>query len=282
MKAWMTGLLVLLLACAGDAMAQARADLEQATRASMLLSGLVELDSDGRVSAYTIDQADGLDPVILAHLARHLPHWQVEPVVRDGMPVATSARFTLRLVARRHEGDQFDFGISGVDIREDPPGRKGVKAVDMTPPRYPKDMVLRGGSGVVYLVARLRSDGKVADVHAEQVNLTVLAGGADADRIRRGLAKAALKAARDWRFQFPEGDPPAGGMHTLRIPVEFMLGEAAPSHMGRWILYLPGARTPAPWSQDEDGGGDAMNPRGGAMLVDGGLRLVTPLEPPGG
>src|SRR3546814_5319369 len=65
------------------------------------------------------------------------------------------------------------------------------------------DLVRMGGEGVVYLLLKIGRQGTVEDMAVEQVNLTAYASNWKMQRIRLGLAEAAVESARKWTFHTP-------------------------------------------------------------------------------
>lgn len=275
------GLIVLLLALAAPAGAQTRAGLMKELEASMLVKGRIDVAADGRIAAFSIQDPDQVDPLALQHVMRHVPNWTVRPATVDGVPVASSSPFSLRLVARRIDDRNHAISILGVSIEEDLPEEGRLRSDHMQVPRFPKDMVRAGGTGIVYVILRIDASGRVLDAHVEQVDLTVLARPREAEQVRRRLAEATLDAAHAWTFHTPTTGPHAGKPeHVLRLPVEFTLDGQAMTY-GQWTARVPGKRTPAPWGRPDDDAGDARMAGipGRPVLAGSGLRLSSALEP---
>lgn len=276
------GLMVLLLALAvAPAAAQTRMGLAKQLEGSMLIKGRIDVAADGTVSGFSIHDQDKVDPPALAHVMGHIPHWTVHPATVDGVPVASSTPFSIRLVARRIGDDQYGISIIGVSIQDDLPEEARVRSNDMQPPRYPADMLRIGASGIVYLVVRADASGRVVDTHVEQVNLTALARPKEANLIRTRLAATAVSAARDWTFHPPTTGPHAGDdTYSLRVPVEFTIkGRGAEMAYGRWSVHLPGEWKRSPWTRNDDGSARMAAVPGQATLEGTGLRLRSELEP---
>lgn len=270
-------LLVLLLATAGEAPAQTRAGLMKDLEGSMLLKGRIDVGADGRVTGFTIQDSDHVDPDALAHVMRHVPHWRVHPATVDGIPVASSSPFSLRLVAKRRDDGLYDISMTGVSIREDLPAPARLRAREMGPPTFPPDVMRMGGSGIAYLLLKIDATGKVIDTHVEQVDLTVLARRQVARQIRERLGQAALAAVRGWSFIPPTSGPEAGkSEYVLRVPVQFALDGKPPGY-GMWTAHVPGERTPAGWARDD--GGQVAGEPGMPALAGTGLHLRSELEP---
>lgn len=271
-------LMVLLCAVAMPTVAQTRIALAKQLEGTMLLKGRIDVAADGRVTGFAIDDSERIDPPALQHVMRHVAGWTVHPATADGVPVASSTPFSVRLVARRIDDDRYGISIAGVSIEDDLPEEARLQKSLMQPPRYPRDMMVAGGSGIVYLLLRVDASGRVADTHVEQVDLTVLARPNQADHFRKRFAAAAVEAARDWTFQPPAIGPHAGRQdYVTRVPVEFSLGDI--SGYGQWKVYLPGERTNAPWARDKASDALTAAVPGRLMMAGAGLRLRSALEP---
>ncbi len=177
--------------------------------------------------------------------------------------------------------------MTSVDFSDyDPSSTSTVTRKSMPPPRYPEDAFRNGGQGDVLLLVKVARDGTVADVIAEQVNMTVVAPERAMARMRDILAKASISGARKWTFVPPTtGEDSTRDSWTVRVPVTFALndnGNAQPERYGRWRAFIPGPRQAAPWRKPDAAGqaGSDLLPAGGVYMVDGtqrGLRLLTPL-----
>lgn len=277
MKQWIVlGVSLLLLVMASNAPAQTRAGLLKEAEASMLLTGRIDVAADGSVTGYSIDRHEEVPPEVLAHIERNVPRWQVHPATRDGVPVASSSRFSMRLVARRGDARDFTFNIAGVHIRD---GRAELRhpGGSMAPPAYPLRVAKAGGTGTVYLLLKVGRDGRVIDSHVERFNLSVLAQRPTANMIEGELSRAALRAASTWSLN-PGVVEPGADHVVIRVPVDFTLDDR--QAYGAWSMYIPGAYTRAPWAREDEDGNDALMP-GSAVLAGSGLRLASALEPDG-
>ncbi|MCW0401105.1 hypothetical protein NB688_002133 [Xanthomonas sacchari] len=254
---------------------------------SMLVSGTIDIEPSGTVSALALDRQERLPKGVVDFVRSTVMQWKFEPGLRDGKPVPARAPMTLRLVAKRLQGDDYQIEIRSADFtRYDPSDHSVVTAIQMKPPAYPQAAYSVGAAGSAYLVLKVGRDGRVADAVVEQVNLRVVASEQQMQQLREVLGKSALGAARKWTFR-----PPSEGKHVdapywnVRVPVDYALldqpRQGAPSAYGRWMSYVPGPRQRAPWSADEDAAGFSPDllPAGGVYMAgNGGPRLLTPLQ----
>ena len=273
MSRFLIAVLALLLALPGYAQ-NARAFRDK-VEASMVVTGHVDIGADGSVTAYALDAAEKLPGYVVDLFDRNVPGFRFEPPTADGEALAARARMSARIVARK-AGEAHEVSLRSVHFSE-VDGSDVPKALTMQPPRYPPAILRAGGQGTVYLILRLDADGAVRDVAVEQVNLTVLSNARTMDMIRGGLAQAASRAARDWRFEMPARR--ADRSQVLRIPVSFVIGDEVPNAPATWSAYLPGPYSRPEWA--------APTPQGFAPDALAGthartetsrFRVLTPLE----
>ena len=253
---------------------------------SMLVTGTIDISTDGGVQGFRLDQEAKLPPQIIRLASQALPAWRFEPVALDGEAVAVSAKMSMRIVASRLGESGYRLTIRSASFGRDalaPEDREQdgntVGRGELRPPIYPPGAAMSSISGVVYLLVRVGRDGKVEDVATEQVNLTVIGSEITMKRGRKSLESAALYAARAWTFKPPTmgGDVDAP-YWKVRVPVAFQLDERVAAY-GEWEAYVPGPRQPLPpWVEQRD---VATSPD---ALLDGavhqlgdGPRLLTPL-----
>jgi len=281
----------LLLALMAAAVVSARpVALPEQAELSMLVTGTLELEPDGSVSRWELDQPDRLPKVVVELVAKAAPGWKFEPVLVEGEPVRTRVRTSLRVVASRAGDDTYrvslrsaHFGEAAMTAEERQAlGRPAdVRAIDMGPPTYPADALRAGAQGTVYVVLKIDRDGSVEDVVVEQVNLRTVGNERQMRWMRDVFAKATLQAVRKWSFLVPtEGEDAGRDYWSLRIPVSYAVsrdGEVPEKVYGQWDAYIPGPRQRAPWASDEDASPDAMV--AGQIYLEGRQRkLLTPLQ----
>ncbi|WP_295567235.1 energy transducer TonB [uncultured Stenotrophomonas sp.] len=273
---------------AGDASAQTTRAVRATAEMSMVLSGSIDVTPEGVVSALVLDQKSTLTPSIASFVEGTIGGWRFEPTLRDGKAVATRSPMRVRLRGKSMADGGYEVSMTSVDFSEyDPKATDSVTRKRMTPPRYPEDAYRNGGQGEVLLALKVARDGTVADVIAEQVNMTVVGPERTMAKMRDILAKASISSARGWTFNPPTtGEDSTRDSWTVRIPVNFALGDdrnAGLERYGRWRAFIPGPRQTVPWRKAdaiEQAGSDLL-PEGGVYMVDGakrGLRLLTPLE----
>ncbi|EKU24266.1 hypothetical protein XTGART2_2962 [Xanthomonas translucens pv. graminis] len=210
-----------------------------------------------------------------------------EPALRDGKPVPARTPMTLRLVAKRQQGDRYQVEIRHASFAAyDPKDPRAVTSIRTPPPAYPEAAYRAGASGSAYLVLKVARDGSVADAAVEQVNLRIVASESEMQRLREIFARSALAAARKWRFRPPsEGKDVSAPYWAVRVPVNYSLRDQPNQGMdgsyGHWISYVPGPRARALWDTGEDASGfspDALSAGGVYMVDNNGPRLLTPLQ----
>lgn len=273
---------------AADANAQTARAVRATAEMSMVLTGRIEVTPEGAVSALVLDQKPALAPSIASFVEGTIGGWRFEPMLRDGKAVAAQAPLRVRLRGTSMADGGYEVSMTSVDFSDyDPKATDSVTRGHVTPPRYPEEAYRNGGQGEVLLAVKVARDGTVADVIAEQVNMTVVGPERLMAKMRDILAKASISSARGWTFNPPTtGEDSSRDSWTVRVPVNFALGNdrnAGLERYGRWRAFIPGPRQAVPWRKAdpiEQAGGDLL-PEGGVYMVDGakrGLRLLTPLQ----
>lgn len=262
-------------------------EVRKQAESSLVVTGKVDIETNGAVSAVAIDHEDKLPQGVVKYVRDNAMRWEFEPVERDGKVVKARAPMRLRVVAKKLDSGDYQIALRGVSFEHyDEKDPESIASISMRPPRYPEDGFRSGASGTVYLVVKVGRDGKVEDVVAEQVNLRVYASEGDMKRLRNLFAKSSIDAARRWSFRTPtQGKAAEQPFWTMRIPVSYALNaqpsEGQDSDYGKWITYIPGPWTPAPWLDAKTGAGfspDTLSD-GGLYMADGSApRLRTPLQ----
>lgn len=275
--------IVIWLGLADSAIAQTAAAIREQVEASMLVIGSVDIESDGRVAAHALDHREELPPFVVGLIAKRAPAWRFEPVLVGGEPTKVRTPMSLRVTARR-AGEDYVVKIASAHFggAETEESDESLSSVKMTPPKYPYTARSIGAKGTVYLVVQVGRDGTVAEVVAEQVNLRVVGDGPQMTHMRDVLVKAALTAARRWRFRPPVRGEFADKEYWLaRVPVDFSFADEPHPGYGEWSVHVPGPRLQNyPWHQEK--AQDSFSPdalaSGAVYMVDDGLALLTPLD----
>jgi hypothetical protein len=272
----MTVLLFALVLSPGHAATPRADEIER----SMLITGSVSIDADGSVAGHSLDKREQLPPGVAAFVDEVTGAWRFEPIVIDGQPIAARSRMSIRVVARP-TGSSFEVSVRAVDFGEyDAETMPSYRS--QRPPRYPREALYASVGGDVYTVVRIRRDGSVEDVFAEQTNLKTAVPGHQRAQYEKMLENATLAAIKRWQFNLPvPGPDPGAQFWVMRVPVSFRIaGMHRGVSYGQWEAYLPGPYTPAPWREagDSTRSADAMAAEGLQPLKSNGPRLLTPLQ----
>lgn len=282
---WKILLLGLLLAAPGlPADAQNARAARDMMEARMLVTGTVDIEADGSVSAFALDHLDRIPDPVVDLVERAAAGWRFEPILVDGVAVPARARMNLKVLANKVQGTRKDFavrldgayfGSSSYEAGESP------TSVEMKPPNYPANLLRIGVSGTVYLVLKVSRDGVVEDAIVEQVNLDVAGDAREMERWRKTLADSALGAARKWTFAGPrQGDEVDAPFWSVRVPIDYKFSDDPGPRAGAWEVYIPGPRQSVAWLSDAE---SSTQPdtlaAGGVYPVDPGRRLLTALDP---
>lgn len=273
---------LLSLAVVGDALASGPRAVRRQAESSMLVTGSIDIEADGRVSGHALDRVDELPEAVVSVVANTVGHWRFEPVVIDGSAARVRVQMIVRMRARKLDDGRYRVSIRNATFNSLPPEHL-PHPLRQAPPVFPFSAARAGATGTVYLVLRLRHDGTVEDVVAEQVNLTVVAPEMQMARLRDMLAGSAVRAARDWAFAPPRQGRLAGEPYwDVRVPVVYaMEDDDDRDRYGTWHTYIPGPRRPVPWLMDSAGdgvGADALVAGGVYPAGQHGPRLLTPFD----
>lgn len=248
---------------------------------SMLVTGTIEVEPDGTVGSYILDQPEKLPAAVVDIVGNNVPHWRFEPVVVDGRPVRARSSMGLRIVAKRQEDGRYLAGIRNASFGDkDIPDDQRVTMKEVKPPVYPAEALRQGLQGTVYLLLKIGRDGAVTDVMAEQINMSVFGSDQQMRQGRRWLGIAAVQAAKGWSFRVPVAGERAGrNSWELRVPVDFQIGDSQDTGYGKWTSYLPGPhQTPPWWTEPTDITDPDAMVAGQVQQVGTGLRLQTALD----
>lgn len=245
---------------------------------TMLVKGHVDIDREGRITAHALDRKEELPDFVVTLVEQAVARMRFEPIMVDGTPVLARARMTLRLVAEPTGDDM------AVVIRSAHFGDEGalsqnlrLRLLEIPRLRFPRDVVLKGGSGTVYLLLKVGRDGTVQEVVAEQTNLTVVRDAEQMARIRRSLENAAVRSAPYWRFApLSVGEFAERPYWVARVPVRFHIGNTPTQRYGQWEAYHPGPRAALPaWANaDAPGFSPDLLPAGIAHSTETRFRLL--------
>jgi len=277
-KRWLAGL-ILGCSMAVVAAADPRTTMKDA-EASMLLTGTINVDVKGAVTAFTIDHQDKVPSGVVQLVDSTVPQWRFEPVTRDGQAVAATTTMSMLVVANQPDDTHYRITIKGATFGDSTADDQSVTGKSMRPPEYPVSAYVSGVSGVAYLVIRINHLGRVADAAVEQVNLRALGSARDSVAWRTAFAAAALGVAKRWTFHVPAvAESDEAKFYSVRVPVDYQFpGEG--TKYGAWSVYIPGPRKEIPWlhlhDMDDWSAPDTLV-AGGVYQPGKGLHLLTPL-----
>jgi TonB family protein len=254
------------------------------TEASMLVTGTIEVGSNGEVRSHTLDQREKLPAEVATFIDRNVVEWAFTPYLHEGKPAILHNKMSILMRAQRLESGGFRMFVAAVDfapLKQASESGTGFSAINMDPPRYPVPAARDGAVGTAYLLLKINRSGKVDDALVEQVNLRVVADESQMQRWRDMFAKSSLEAAMKWAFVPPTtGDAADDPYWTVRVPVDYAMEWQSKPRYGRWVAYIPGPRQENPWPTDESPGfaPDALAAGDIRLAGKGGLELLTPLQ----
>jgi len=221
--------------------------------ASMVVTGAIEVNPDGRVHAYTIDQQEKVPAEVMAVIGRDIPRWNFK--LSQAFREVVKAKMSLLIVDKPIGDGKYTIVVSGASFGGSPEetGESVKPKAHSAPPVYPELAINARVSGTVYVLLRVSRDGKVDESAAEQVNLDQYGSQSQMNQLRKLLADASLKAAKQWAFDLPTNGKEVDAPYWLvRIPVNFHLYEEGqpkeePAY-GTWHIYIPGPRQTPDWA----------------------------------
>ena len=215
--------------------------------------GMIDVGPDGSVHDYRLKTK--LEPAVAALVDRTVRGWRFEPVLEDGRPVIATTRMRLELEALPRD-DGYALRVADVAFGEPEAGGN-------PPPPFPRGLQV---DARVRLLLQVAADGRVRDVHVEQVSLGDRMG-KRSSAVRDAFARVTRETARSWSFdtgEIVDGEPVP---MQLRVSVDFER-----RRVGGWNerpTFHPGPVHPAPWAKP-------ATPRGedGPVLAGGDLQRL--------
>jgi hypothetical protein len=226
-----------------------------AVKASMLLTGWIDVLPDGSVRAYGLDPSVQVPEVVRKLVDKKVPGWKF----RLDKPVTAfqHEEMFLRITATPVDDLHDVIAISGASFIDgswktsDHPSYKNP-----IQPVYPQTARDARVSGIAYLVLRINRQGKVEKVVAEQVDLDVYGPEKLMGQFRDLLAHAAIEGAKSATFNVPSTGSHVGDLYwDIRVPVTFRLiknGVPPMDPHGVWSPYNPGPLQPASWLASDE------------------------------
>jgi hypothetical protein len=248
---------------------------------SMVVTGSVDIDADGRVEHYALDQPEKLPPIVVQLVSSTVPAWKFMPELAEGRPVPVTSAMSLRFVARPNGDGNYNIGIRSASFHDsrNETGRASIVGKPSSA-MLQNALKLAGATGDVYVAVKIGPDGKFLDGVVQQVNLTMLGTSEQMRRARRFLGQGALEFARHCRYSVSaKGQAAVKPYWTGVLPFTFAYGDRSSEDYGQWHAYVPGPRAEISWQGPAraNTGVDAV--RDGALtLDDSGPKLLTPLS----
>lgn len=269
---------------------------KRSVEASMLVTGEIAVNPDGRVYGYSLDQRDELPPAVVKLISEALPNWKFTPVEVQGKPVLAKALMSLRIVAHQSSPGHFFAGIEGaafgIDAEEGRPFPECAHGACLTyrkhqPPDYPADLAQEGVSGTVYVEVEVNRQGQVVDAAVRQIDLRKLADSTQLARWRSDFEHATMGAVHKWTFNVPTtGEGAKQSQWFVIVPVNYVLtayGHSLAPGYGQWDAYVPGPIQVLPWASQgaprtaSRGSADAIPDTGEPFIEDPRFVLLTQL-----
>lgn len=263
---------------------------EPQVEGSMLVTGTITVNPQGGVQSYTVRDLDKLPPAVRQIIQTTVSRWQFLPIMAGGKAVTAEAGMSLRIVADMVDRTHATIRVAGAEFGCDArpksnlpgecPAGTAVRYAHRKLPMYPRDALLAGVSGEVFLAMQVGRDGHVTQAAVRQVNLYEKTD--ESAYYRKMLAEASLGAVKNWQFLVPTKGPDATKDYwVVQVPINYTLGPpgSIPKHRyGQWNAYIPGPVQTIPWAHNHTGGsGDAVADNGQPFTRDSRFVLETKL-----
>ncbi|MFT4198827.1 MAG: hypothetical protein QM601_13160 [Pseudoxanthomonas sp.] len=235
----------------------------------MAVTGEVGIDPQGNV--FAVDIQTVVTPAVHDLLEKTVRQWKFEPVVQDGKAVYAKSLMHLDLLAKKVDSG-YQLQVDGVRFCA------SRRALAMQPSSYPREAARARVMADVLVAVRVDAGGQVVDAVATQVAFPQRGiGPSQAASWSKTFAKAAVEAARNWRYA--PADVAAGDLAdaTLIVPVTYRVDAASASTEG-WRNLPNVISTPIPWLPAAAQSFDATGLRQGeALALQSNIALKTPV-----
>ena len=277
---------LLLVGVSAGAVAGSSKENRKLVESSLLVKGDIVIAPDGSVQAYTLESKEGLGEGLENFLDNKITHWRFKPVEVDGKVVTAKAPMSLRLIATPEiSGNNMSVRIASTWFggQSDEPATDRLSIKKIMPPKYPKEAILLGGQGTVYLVLLVGRDGRVLAADVEKVNLLMMRKDDSMRVLRKLFAKAATSFARQWEFTPPTtGTQRNDANWKSRFQVDFKIPAPYHSVENGWETYVVDPEVhDIPWAREElqaAGSPDAL-PGVGLYSLRQDIQLLTAPNP---
>lgn len=247
----------------------------------MVVTGKVELNPDGSVHSYALDEQEKLPGPVVDLLKHNIESWKFQFAADQKSTVAETV--SMRIVAKNVDKTHMTLALTGTQFDDANAPDNYVQSAQRLVPSFPPYSLQAHVTGRVYLLVKVGRDGKVEEVSAEQVNLRQNFARTNMATYRKDLADAAIKAARHWTFSTPTTGKWVNSPYWLaRIPVDFHIRNDNDIHggesYGSWEIYIPGPRMDVPWLADKSVIADAADttPDGNIHQLNASPQLASP------
>lgn len=259
---WMAALLP-FAALAGDSADAPRKE------ASLLLTGSITVAPDGSVSKYSIDHADKVPEGAMGMIRNLVPAWRFVPTRRDGKAVSVRADMSIRLLARKMDGDKYGIGIADANFT-DPNAVLPELTSSAAAIKYPPAAIRQRLEATAYVLMQIDAKGKVVQSAIEQINLRADGSKGQMRRWRELFARSVESYMERIQFRVPSEALNKEGFVVARWPVTFVLGRSSEKVYGKWTSYMPGPRKSVPWAGEDQAADRAdMVPPGSMQMLAG-------------
>lgn len=221
---------------------------------SMVVTGTIEINPDGSVHDYALDQPDKLLPQIVEVIGKVIPTWKFQPIPVNGKPSLLKGEMSIRVVADKMEGDRYAVGVRGVSFSKSR-SKDAITYKTNPAPTYPREGLNGGVGGTAYIAAMLDRSGHVEKAAVLQIDLHAFGPEPVMARLRKDFGEASVKAIKQWTFNIPAARQQSGQDHwVVRIPINYQVyyDNVKPQReYGHWDAYAPGPIEHVAWLESD-------------------------------
>jgi len=124
-----------------DVAAQTKREVREQAEASMVLTGEIDIGTEGQVEAFRLDKRAQVDETIVTFVEGAVKTWRFAPVLVDGQAVKARTPATIRLGAKNNpDGTGLVTLLAANFETYDETSTDNVTKVKMSPPVYPEDV----------------------------------------------------------------------------------------------------------------------------------------------
>lgn len=251
---------------------------------AMAVRGTIDVAADGSLIGYNVADEQRIPQNVRGLIAQTAAAWRFNPLPADDQQAPRHAFMELTIGANQLEdGSYLVFARDAYFHTGETRTLDRNSGIKQSRPAYPDYALRKNISGTVHLILKADLEGNILDVVARRVDLDATRPKREEDRGREVLAKAAIRAARQWHAPAPGWPEDGPGYRVIAARMVFSFVSRSDSfnkdNVGKWGKFNPGPLASAHWI-------DEVHPDWPAPPISGGsgdflphptVRLMTPV-----